>query len=87
MQHRKYGLLEEYLLLKLVSHKRLTRYKLRLELRKKGISICVSQFYQLIKYLMLKDYVKIDKDFTCIVTDKGMKRIMELERFIKECIL
>jgi hypothetical protein len=87
MQYRKHGLLEEYLLLKLVDNKHLTRYKLRLELRTKGISTSISQFYQLIKYLIIKDYIKIDKDYTCIITDKGMKRITELERFIKESIL
>jgi hypothetical protein len=87
MQYRKHGLLEEYLLLKAVYNKHLTRYKLRIELRNKGISTSISQFYQLIKYLILKDYVKIDKDFTCIITSKGIKRIMELETFIKETIL
>ena len=87
MQYRKHGLLEEYLLLKLVDNKHLTRYKLRLQLRNKGISTSISQFYQLIKYLIIKDYIKIDKDYTCIITDKGIKRITELERFIKESIL
>jgi len=87
MQYRKHGLLEEYLLLKLVDNKHLTRYKLRLQLRNKGISTHVSDFYELIKYFIIKDYIKIDKDYTCIITDKGIKRMMELERFIKESIL
>ena len=87
MQYRKHGLLEEYLLLKLVDNKHLTRYKLRLQLRNKGISTNISQFYQLIKYLVSQGYVKINKDFTCIVTDKGVKRMMELETFIRESIL
>ena len=87
MQYRKHGLLEEYLLLKLIDNKHLTRYKLRLQLRNKGISTHVSDFYELIKYLIIKDYIKIDKDYTCIITDKGIKRIMELETFIKESIL
>jgi len=87
MEYRKHGLLEEYLLLKLIDNKHLTRYKLRLQLRNKGISTHVSDFYELIKYLIIKDYIKIDKDYTCIITDKGIKRMMELERFIKESIL
>jgi hypothetical protein len=87
MQYRKHGLLEEYLVLKLVGNKHLTRYKVRIELRKKGISASISQFYQLINYLIVKDYIKIDKDRTCIITDKGMKRMIDLERFIKECLL
>jgi hypothetical protein len=87
MQYRKHGLLEEYLLLKLIDNKHLTRYKLRLELRNKGISTHISDFYELIKYLIIKDYIKIDKDYTCIITDKGIKRISELETFIRKCIL
>jgi len=87
MQYRKHGLLEEYLLLKLVDNKHLTRYKVRLELRKKGISTSISQFYQLIKHLVLKNYIRINEDFTCVITDKGMTRMTELERFIKECLL
>jgi len=87
MQYRRYGLLEQYLLLKIVGNRHFTRYRVRIELRKRNISLSISEFYRLINCAILKGYVKMDEYFTCAITDKGMKRMMELERFIKECLL
>jgi hypothetical protein len=85
----KFGVLEQYIILKVISkNKHLTRYKLRQQLSKyKELSLPVSQFYRLMRYFMLNNYIVINKDYTCEITEKGLNKIQQLELRIKKELL